>query len=91
MKGERISVGRDSLKQPRIRKNGLPFCHEQIVYLLQCAGGSLTRGQMRDTLMQMGYSYYGVYEAFRRLSDNGLIVFDGSGHSPNQIIQLKNM
>lgn len=78
------------MEKPKQRRNGLPYCHEQMIYLLRCAGGTLTREEIRKTLFQMGYSYYCVYEAFRRLDDKEIITLEGSGHSPTQLVHLND-
>ena len=50
----------------------------------------MNRGKLRDILTQEGYGKYCIYEALRRLSMQGKISFDGSGHSKNQNIILSD-
>jgi len=64
------------------------YCNNRIVFLLQDNNGRMTRGTLRDSLLKEGYGKYCIYEALRRLSMRGKIIFKGSGHSKNQIILL---
>lgn len=76
------------INKPKERPNGLPICHEQIKYMIQCEGGVIERGVLRERLMKMGYTYYGIYEALRRLEWRKEVIFEGSGHSPKQKLLL---
>ena len=79
------------MEKPKVHRKEMPYCHEQMLYLIYEAGGSITRGDLREKLLNMGYTYYCVYEAFRRLTDQEKITFTGSGHTPKQLVSLKEM
>ena len=72
------------INKPMRKVKGLPVCHEQIKYLLSINDGVMERGIIRKELLGMGYTHYGIYEAFRRLEWRHEIEFEGSGHSPKQ-------
>lgn len=77
------------MEKPKQMYNGRPHCNLQIKYMLDCAGGSMTRFDIRQELIKMGYSYYGIYEAFRRLENKGEIQYKGSSHAPkSQLVYL---
>jgi len=77
------------IKRPKKMSNGLPRCNEEILYLLWQNNGVMTRKEVRDTLLKMGYGKYCIYEAFRRVAWREEVEFIGGGTSPNQKLVLK--
>ncbi len=76
------------MEKPKAQRLGKPFCHTQMLYLIQENGGKMLRRLLRETLSSEGYTKYCIYEAFRRNKVSNRIWFEGSGNSKNQVVHL---
>lgn len=76
------------MKRPKEQRMGKPFCHMQLMYIIQENGGTIKRVDLREKLSEQGYSKYCIYEAFRRCEWKEYISFEGSGNSMNQKVML---
>lgn len=76
------------MEKPKAQRMGKPYCHIQMLYLIQENGGAMKRRLLRETLAKEGYSKYCIYEAFRRNDLYKRIWFEGSGNSKSQIVHL---
>lgn len=76
------------IEKPKLRSNGRPVCSEQILYILQEAGGKMMRADIRTQLVEMGYGSYCILEAYTRLERQNKIYYEGSSHSRHQMVLL---
>lgn len=78
------------MKKPKAQRLGKPFCDREMPYLIQENGVSMKRTELKEKLVAEGCTKYCIYEPFRRNDWAKKIIFEGSGHSPNQIIHLSD-
>lgn len=77
------------IEKPKIRSIGRPYCKDQIVYLLKINNGSMSRYDLREEVISMGYGSEGFRQALLTLIRQGTIITNGSSKSPkNQMIIL---
>lgn len=76
------------MDKPKAQRLGKPFCHVEMLYIIQEHGGAIKRVELKRLLDSEGYSKYCIYEAFRRCEWQKRIWFEGRGNSPSQIVHL---
>ncbi len=76
------------MEKPKAQRMGKPFCDREMLYLIQENGGTIKRIELKKKLEAEGYSKYCIYEAFRQNDWRKKIIYEGDGHSPNQLIHL---